>query len=63
VNAEDYTPFSHDLGQSASLAAAAGPLIGANGLDIASVPEPASVGLLVTAAMGVLARRRARRTS
>jgi autotransporter-associated beta strand protein len=63
VNAEDYTPFSHDIGQSASLAASEtgtlnGSLLAANGLDMASVPEPTSIGLITAGVVGMLARRR-----
>ena len=58
VNAEDFTPFSHNLNQTDSLAAMAGSLEAANGLSLANVPEPASMGLLVAAGVGVLARRR-----
>jgi fibronectin-binding autotransporter adhesin len=61
VNAEDFSPFSHNLGQSAALAAAAGTLEGANGISLANVPEPASVGLLVVSGLGILGRRRRRR--
>ena len=55
VNAEDFTPFSANLGQSASLAAAAGTL---NGINLMNVPEPASTGLIVIGALGVLSNRR-----
>ena len=61
VNAEDFSPFSHNLGQSATLAAAAGTLELANGISLANVPEPASVGLLVVSGLGILGRRRRRR--
>jgi autotransporter-associated beta strand protein len=58
VNSEDFTPFSHNLNQTAALAAAAGNLISANSLT--SVPEPATMGLLVVSGLGILARRRRR---
>jgi hypothetical protein len=63
VNSEDFTPFSHDLNQSSSLAASESgtllsPLISSDGLSLANVPEPTSVGLMVVAGMGILRRRR-----
>jgi fibronectin-binding autotransporter adhesin len=58
VNTEDFTLFSANLGQSDSLAAAAGTLQAADGLNVVSVPEPASVGMMVVAGFGILRRRR-----
>ena len=58
VNAEDFTLFSHNLGQSATLAAQAGVLEAGNGISLANVPEPASMGVAATAGFGLLARRR-----
>jgi hypothetical protein len=63
VNSEDFTPFSHDLNESASLAASqtgplASSLIVSNGISLTNVPEPASMGLLVAAGLGMLSRRR-----
>jgi hypothetical protein len=57
VNAEDFTSFSHNLNQSAVLA---GGLEESNGINIASVPEPASIGLLAAGMVAALARRRRR---
>jgi hypothetical protein len=54
VNAEDFTSFSHNLNQSAVLA---GGMEEANGISLANVPEPASLGLLACAAISMLARR------
>jgi hypothetical protein len=59
VNSEDFASFSHNLGQNASLASqTAGVLEAANGISLASVPEPASAGMLVVAGLGILRRRR-----
>jgi hypothetical protein len=58
VNSEDFTPFSANLGKSASLASQAGALEVANGISLANVPEPASVGMMVMAGLGILRRRR-----
>ena len=57
VNAEDFTLFSHNLGQSATLAGGA---LQANGLSLANVPEPGSLGLLTFGTITVLGRRRRR---
>ena len=62
VNTEDFTPFSHDLNQSASLAASENgvllsPLIGADSLSLTSVPEPASIGLVLLATEVALFKR------
>jgi hypothetical protein len=54
VNAEDFTSFSHNLNQSAVLA---GGLEEANGISLANVPEPASMGLLLSATIGFLGLR------
>jgi fibronectin-binding autotransporter adhesin len=64
VNSEDFSSFSHNQGQTASLASqTAGPLELANGISLANVPEPASMGLLTLAGVGMLARRRRQRAS
>jgi hypothetical protein len=57
VNAEDFTSFSHNLNQSAVLA---GGLEEADGISLANVPEPASIGLLAAGTVAALARRRRR---
>jgi hypothetical protein len=62
VNSEDFAPFSHNLGQTLG----AGPLeIAQNNLSLglANVPEPASVGLMVAAGLGILSRRRRARSA
>ncbi len=58
VNSEDFTPFSANLGKSATLAAQGGALQAANGLNLVSVPEPMSAGMMVVAGLGILRRRR-----
>jgi hypothetical protein len=59
VNSEDFASFSHNLGQTDSLASpTAGVLEAANGISLANVPEPASIGLLALGVVGVLAQRR-----
>jgi hypothetical protein len=65
VNAEDYTLFAHNLGQSAVLASPGDMInngadleINSTSLTIASVPDPASLCLLLLGAAGFLARRR-----
>jgi hypothetical protein len=55
VNTEDFTLFSHNLGESASLA---GGNLQSDGLSLANVPEPASMGLLLSATIGFLGSRR-----
>ena len=60
VNAEDFTLFSHNVGQSATLAGGA---LQADGLSLANVPEPASMGLLLSAAIGFLGVRSRRSAS
>jgi PEP-CTERM motif len=65
VNSEDYTPFSHNIGQTAALAASEtgtlnSPLELSNGISLTNVPEPASLGLAAIAGFGLLARRRRR---
>ena len=55
INAEDFTPFSQNLNQSANQA---GNLAtAASGSNLSNVPEPASVGLMVAAGLGILGRR------
>ena len=65
VNAEDFTLFSANLGQSATLASTGDVTNGAilnavdsNGVNLSNVPAPASMGLLTLGAAGMLARRR-----
>ncbi len=55
VNSEDFTPFSANLGKTATLAGGA---LQADGLNLANVPEPGSLGLLALSAVSVLSRRR-----
>jgi hypothetical protein len=57
VNTEDFTLFSHNLGESASLAAAAGTLQVANGVSLANVPEPGCAMISLIAAVGLLQPR------
>jgi autotransporter-associated beta strand protein len=62
VNGEDFALFSHNAGQTdTAYAAATGPLELANGISLANVPEPGSIGLLTAGALGLMARRRRRR--
>jgi hypothetical protein len=64
VNTEDFTLFSHNLGESAALASQGSAMEAANGISLANVPEPMSAGLMVMAGLGILRRRRrARRRS
>ncbi|MGA2440432.1 MAG: PEP-CTERM sorting domain-containing protein [Tepidisphaeraceae bacterium] len=64
VNAADFTDLAANFNQSVSGAASAGDVAAldafaaANGISLANVPEPASMGLLAMGAVGVLARRR-----
>jgi autotransporter-associated beta strand protein len=60
VNAEDFTPFSTNLNRSAVLAASAGVLDAANGIRVASVPEPIGFSLIAVAAPMFLCRRKRR---
>jgi hypothetical protein len=60
VNAEDYTLFAHNIGQSAVLAATNGVLESANGISLTNVPEPTCAGMILTAGLGFLRRRRRR---
>jgi len=60
VNTGDLTLFSHNLGQSASLAASAGDLDAANGVSLANVPEPMNAGIMVVAGLGILRSPRRR---
>ncbi len=55
VNAEDFTLFSGNLGESD---AQAGVLNEQSSISLASVPEPASIGLAAITGFGLLARRR-----
>ncbi|MGA2443479.1 MAG: PEP-CTERM sorting domain-containing protein, partial [Tepidisphaeraceae bacterium] len=65
VNAADFTDLAANFNQSVSGAAvsagdvaALDAFAAANGISLAAVPEPASMGLLALGAVGVLARRR-----
>ena len=64
VNAADFTDLVANFNQSASGAASAGDVgaldafAAANGISLANVPEPASMGLLALGVAGVLGRRR-----
>jgi hypothetical protein len=60
VNSEDFTPFSHNLSQTAVLAAQEGALETADGINSTNVPEPMSAGMMVMAGLGVMRRRRRR---
>ena len=57
MNAEDFTPFSNNLNQTAAYAAAAGGLISANGLQ-AEVPEPAALSMMAFAIASASTRKR-----
>jgi hypothetical protein len=64
VNAEDFASFAHNLGQTAALGSPADFSEGvANGISLANVPEPASAGIMMLAALTVLRRRRSERPS
>ena len=60
--AEDFTPFSHDLNQSAAGRLETGvlnsPLAVSNGISLTNVPEPATAGTMVMTGLGILRRRR-----
>jgi hypothetical protein len=64
VNAADFTDLAANFNQSASGAASAGDVaaldafVAANGISLANVPEPASLGLSTFGAVSILARRR-----
>jgi len=65
VNGSDFLLLASNFNQSASGSAVAGDdlaaldaFAAANGMSLASVPEPASMGLILVAGLGVLARRR-----
>jgi hypothetical protein len=61
VNAEDFTPFSHNLNQSAVLAASAGVLASSvqfSSISLTNVPESGSMGLVTLIAGGLLVRRK-----
>jgi hypothetical protein len=66
VNAADFTDLAANFNQGVSGATSAGDVAAldafaaANGISLASVPEPASLGLLFFGAMGILARRHRR---
>jgi hypothetical protein len=64
VNAENLTPFSHNLGQSVGSYGASemgtlnSSLELSNGISLANVPEPMSTGMVLMAGLGILGRRR-----
>jgi hypothetical protein len=58
VNGEDFSLFSHNLGQTASLASNASISDAANGISLVNVPEPGSLALLALSVVSVLSRRR-----
>ncbi|MGD0140926.1 MAG: PEP-CTERM sorting domain-containing protein [Tepidisphaeraceae bacterium] len=67
VNAADFNELAANFNQGDSGAASAGDVAAldafavANGISLANVPEPASVGMMVMAGLGIFARRRRRR--
>jgi hypothetical protein len=56
--ASNFNQFASQTGVSSADAAALNAFAEANGIALTSVPEPASLGLLVVAGLGVLRRRR-----
>jgi hypothetical protein len=66
VNAADFNALAENFNQGISGAASAGDVAAldafaaANGISLANVPEPASMGLLTFGSVGLLARRRRR---
>jgi hypothetical protein len=66
VNAADFNALAENFNEGVSGAASAGDVAAldafaaANGISLANVPEPASMGLLTFGSVGLLARRRRR---
>jgi hypothetical protein len=64
VNATDFDELAANFNQTVSGAASAGDVAAldafavVNGIDLASVPEPASAAIEVMAGLGILCRRR-----